>query len=36
MDTIEEFKPNPDKPFAEIIIPTADTLRYTFLIDRLV
>ena len=36
METIPELKPNPDKPFAEIIIPTADTLRYTFLLDRLV
>ena len=35
METIPEFKPNPDRPFAEIIIPTADTLRYTFLLDRL-
>jgi dynein heavy chain len=35
MDTMPEFKCDPDKPFAQIIVPTADTVRYTFLVDAL-
>ncbi|GAX80571.1 hypothetical protein CEUSTIGMA_g8008.t1 [Chlamydomonas eustigma] len=35
MDTVPEFKCDPDKPFAQIIVPTADTVRYTYLVDRL-
>lgn len=35
METVPPYKPNPETPFAEIIVPTADTVRYTFLIDRL-
>lgn len=30
-----EFRCDPDKPFAQIIVPTADTVRYTFLVDAL-
>ncbi|GLC56009.1 hypothetical protein PLESTB_001054700 [Pleodorina starrii] len=36
MATVPEFKCDPDRPFAEIIVPTADTVRYTYLVDRLV
>lgn len=35
MDTIEHFKCDPDKQFAQIIVPTVDTVRYTFLVDML-
>eukprot|EP00898_Chlorokybus_atmophyticus_P004944 jgi/Chlat1/5450/Chrsp36S00417 len=35
MQTVPEFRVNPDKPFAEIIVPTADTVRYTYIIDKL-
>lgn len=35
METVPAFKCNPDLPFSEIIVPTADTVRYTFLIDIL-
>ncbi|WIA31960.1 hypothetical protein OEZ86_002815 [Tetradesmus obliquus] len=35
MGTLPEFKCDPDKPFAQIIVPTADTVRYTFLVDAL-
>jgi dynein heavy chain len=35
MDTMPEFKCDPDKPFAQIIVPTADTVRYTYLVDAL-
>ncbi|EFJ44217.1 dynein heavy chain 2, partial [Volvox carteri f. nagariensis] len=36
MATVPEFRCDPDRPFAEIIVPTADTVRYTYLVDRLV
>ncbi|KXZ54227.1 hypothetical protein GPECTOR_5g319 [Gonium pectorale] len=36
METVPDFKCDPELPFAEIIVPTADTVRYTYLIDRLV
>ena len=35
MQTIPEYKPNPDQAFASIIVPTADTVRYTYVIDKL-
>eukprot|EP00955_Chlamydomonas_euryale_P031479 330690-Chlamydomonas_euryale.AAC.4 len=35
MDTVPEFKCDPDRPFSQIIVPTADTVRYTYLVDRL-
>ena len=35
MTTIPEYKPNPDQAFASIIVPTADTVRYTYVIDKL-
>lgn len=35
MDTVPEFNCDPDKPFSQIIVPTADTVRYTYLIDVL-
>ena len=35
MNTVDEYTVNPESPFAEIIVPTADTVRYTFLIDAL-
>ncbi len=35
MSTVPEFVCDPEKPFAELIVPTADTVRYAFLIDRL-
>lgn len=34
MATVPEFRCDPDRPFAEIIVPTADTVRYTYLVDR--
>lgn len=30
MTTIPEFKCNPDTPFANIMVPTSDTIRYQF------
>ncbi|KAG2485619.1 hypothetical protein HYH03_015682 [Edaphochlamys debaryana] len=36
MSTVPEFKCDPDRPFSDIIVPTADTVRYTYLVDRLV
>lgn len=35
MATIPEFKCDPDRPFSEIIVPTSDTVRYTYVIDQL-
>ena len=35
MSTIPEFKCNPDMPFSQITVPTADTVRYTYLLDVL-
>lgn len=35
MDTCPQFHCNPDTPFAEIMVPTADTIRYTFVMRRL-
>ncbi|KAF6265909.1 dynein heavy chain 2 [Scenedesmus sp. NREL 46B-D3] len=35
MDTMPEFQCDPNKPFAQIIVPTADTVCYTFLVDAL-
>ena len=35
MSTIPEYVVDPEKPFAEVIVPTADTVRYTFVIDAL-
>ena len=33
VDTQPEYVVDPEKPFAEVIVPTADTVRYTFVID---
>lgn len=35
LDTIPEFKCDPSKPFSQIIVPTADTVRYTYVVDAL-
>ncbi|KAF8071068.1 Dnah1 [Scenedesmus sp. PABB004] len=35
MDTVPEFRCDPDRPFASIVVPTADTVRYTHLLDVL-
>jgi dynein heavy chain, axonemal len=35
METCPPFQCNPDTPFAEIMVPTADTIRYTFVMRRL-
>lgn len=29
MATVPEYKCNPEQPFAEIVVPTSDTVRYT-------
>jgi hypothetical protein len=35
MATVPDFKCNPDRPFADIIVPTSDTVRYTHLMRHL-
>jgi dynein heavy chain len=35
MQTIPPYKPNTEQAFAEIIVPTADTVRYTYVMDKL-
>ena len=35
MSTIPEYKVNPDAAFADIIVPTSDTVCYTYIIDML-
>ena len=35
MDTIPEFKADPDLPFAEMVIPTIDTVRYGYVVKLL-
>jgi hypothetical protein len=35
METIPEYRCNPEQPFAEIIVPTSDTVRYTFIMRSL-
>ena len=35
MHTVDEYAVNPEAAFAEIIVPTADTVRYTYIIDAL-
>lgn len=35
LDTVPEFKCDPSKPFSQIIVPTADTVRYTYVVDAL-
>lgn len=35
MSTVQEFRCDPGKPFHEIIVPTPDTVRYTYLIGVL-
>jgi dynein heavy chain len=35
MSTIPEFRCDPDMPFSQITVPTADTVRYSFLLDVL-
>lgn len=35
MNTIPEFKANPDAPFSEMVIPTIDTVRYGYLVNLL-
>ena len=36
MRTVDTYAVNPEAAFAEIIVPTADTVRYTYIIDALV
>ena len=36
MKTVDTYAVNPEAAFAEIIVPTADTVRYTYIIDALV
>jgi dynein heavy chain len=35
LDTVPEFKCDPSRPFSQIIVPTADTVRYTYVVDAL-
>jgi dynein heavy chain, axonemal len=35
MATIPEYKCNPEQPFADIIVPTSDTVRYTYIMRSL-
>lgn len=35
MSTVPEFKCDPELPFAQITVPTVDTIRYTYLLDVL-
>lgn len=35
LQTVPAFKCDPTKPFSQIIVPTADTVRYTFVVDAL-
>lgn len=35
LETILEFKCDPSRPFSQIIVPTADTVRYTYVVDAL-
>jgi dynein heavy chain, axonemal len=35
MKTVPEYKCQPDQPFPDIIVPTADTVCYTFLMKML-
>lgn len=35
LDTIPEFKCDPSKPFSQIVVPTTDTVRYTYVVDAL-
>lgn len=35
MHTVPEFNCDPSKPFSQIIVPTADTVRYTYVVDAL-
>ena len=35
MSTVPEYICNPDEPFSEILVPTSDTVRYTYVMDRL-
>lgn len=35
MDTVPPYQCNPDLPFSEILVPTSDTVRYTFVLDKL-
>lgn len=35
METIPAFKPNPDAQFSQIVVPTADSIRYTYIIKAL-
>ena len=35
MQSISEFKLNPDQPFSDMVIPTIDTIRYSSVIDSL-
>jgi len=36
ISTVPPAKVDPDQPFATVIVPTSDTISYTFVIDRLV